>query len=86
MMTHGYTNMFTQDELRYYEQVSFKNMLNFYREELNQLVQGGEAKKIFTKGDRRVLRRLGILQLKGTGKTGRQLVVTKKARNMLCLS
>jgi hypothetical protein len=82
-MTYKYGNAFSSDELQYFEEASFRNMVTFYREELHQLIQGGMAKSIFTKGDRRVLRRLGILQLKGTGKSGRRLVITSKARNLL---
>lgn len=82
-MTYTYGDTFSSDELQYYEEASFRNMVEFYREELHQLIQGEMAKLIFTKGDRRVLRRLGILQLKATGKSGRRLVITSKARNLL---
>ena len=81
-MTHGISTAFTPAELQYYEQITFRNMVEFYRTVLSQLVHNTDGKAQLTKGDRRVLRRLGIVHVKGTGQ-GRRLIVTSKARQML---
>jgi hypothetical protein len=56
---------FTKEELERLEEISFRNMVGFFREELNRSSKGELAKKVLTKGDRRCLRRLGVLRLKG---------------------
>jgi hypothetical protein len=58
---------FTKEELERLEEISFRNMVGFFREELNRISKGELAKKVLTKGDRRCLRRLGVLRLRGTG-------------------
>jgi hypothetical protein len=41
------------------------------------------ARKVLTKGDRRCLRRLGVLRLRGTGYGGRILEVSLRAKKIL---
>lgn len=74
---------FTQEELESLEEITFKNMVVFYHDELNRLSKGELGKEVLTKGDRRCLRRLSILRLKGTGSTGRRLEITPKAQDLL---
>ena len=74
---------FTQEELDRLEEITFKNMVMFYHDELNRLAQGELLKEVLTKGDRRCLRRHSILRLKGTGSTGRRLEITPKAQELL---
>jgi hypothetical protein len=73
---------FTKEELERLEEISFKNMVGFFREELNGISKGEIAKKILTKGDRRCLRKLGVLRLRGTG-YGRILEVSLRAKKVL---
>jgi len=56
---------FTVEELERLEEISFRNMIGFFREELNRISRGELANKVLTKGDRRCLRRLGVLRLRG---------------------
>ena len=74
---------FTKEELERLEEISFKNMVVFYHDELNRLSNGELGTEVLTKGDRRCLRRLSILRLKGTGSTGRRLEITPKAQELL---
>jgi hypothetical protein len=74
---------FTSDELERLEDITFKNLVMFSHEELNRLAQGELGKVVLTKGDRRCLRRLSIVRLKGTGSTGRRLDITPKAQELL---
>ena len=41
---------FTKEELERLEEISFKNMVGFFREELNRISKGEMAKKVLTKG------------------------------------
>ena len=74
---------FAEDDLARYREITFKNMVHFYHDELKRLLNGELATNVLTKGDRRVLRRLGILNLTGTGNTGRRLVVAPKTSKLL---
>jgi len=74
---------YTFRELDTFERITFKNMIGFYREELVCLLRGEIATRVLTKGDRRVLRRLGILKLRPTGNTGRLLEVSQRAKEIL---
>ena len=74
---------FTTEELERLEEITFKNMVAFYHDELNRLLNGELGTKVLTKGDRRCLRRHSILRLKGTGSTGRRLEITPKAHELL---
>jgi hypothetical protein len=58
------TMQHTSEELNAFEQITFKNMVTFYREELQRVLNGEKTTHIFSKGDRRVLRRLGVLELR----------------------
>jgi len=57
-------------------------MVGFFREELNGISKGEIAKKVLTKGDRRCLRRLGVLRLRCTGH-GRILEVSHRAKTLM---
>lgn len=85
VMPKGYYDPkgFTEQDLEHYKEITFRNMVQFYKDELVQLVKGEHAKHILTKGDRRVLRRLGIVKLKGGGYTGRRLTPTPKTEKIL---
>ncbi len=85
VMPKGYYDPkgFTEQDLEHYKEITFRNMVQFYKDELVQLVNGEHAKHILTKGDRRVLRRLGIVKLKGGGYTGRRLTPTTKTEQLL---
>jgi len=75
---------FTEQDLEHYKEITFRNMVQFYKKnELVRLVNGEHAQHILTKGDRRVLRRLGIVKLKGGGYTGRRLTPTPKTEKIL---
>jgi hypothetical protein len=74
---------YTFHELDAFEKITFKNMVSFYREELVRLLQGEIATLVLSKGDRKVLRRLGILKLSPTGHTGRLLEVSPRAKKIL---
>jgi len=74
---------FTSEELKSLEEITFKNMVAFYHDELNRLLNGELGTAVLTKGDRRCLRRHSILRLKGTGSTGRRLEITPKAQELL---
>lgn len=50
-------------ELNTFEQITFKNMVTFYREELQHVLTGETSTQTFSKGDRRILRQFGILEL-----------------------
>ena len=71
---------FTKEELERLEEISFRNMVGFFREELNRILKGAMAKKVLTKGDRRCLRRLGVLRLRGTGYGEQILEVSLRAK------
>ena len=73
----------TLQELNAFEQIMFKNMVTFYREELQRVLNGEKSTLIFSKGDRRVLRRLGILELRPTGHHGRVLEVSSRTKEIL---
>jgi hypothetical protein len=73
---------FTKEYLERLEEISFRNMVGFFREELNGISKGEIAKKVLTKGDRRCLRKLGILRLRGTGH-GRILEVSLRAKILM---
>ncbi len=72
---------FTKEYLERLEEISFRNMVGFFREELNRISKGEIAKKVLTKGDRRCLRKLGVLRLRGTGH-GRILEVSLRAKKL----
>ena len=57
---------FTKEELERLEEISFKNTVGFFHEESNRTSKSEKAKKILTKEDRRCLRKLGVLRLRGT--------------------
>ena len=73
------------ESLEYYEAVTFRNMVDFYRDEISQLLNGAIAKYMLTKCERNLLRRLGILKLIATGSTSRRLIVSKRAHKLLSL-
>lgn len=73
----------TLQELNTFEQITFKNMVTFYRDELQRVLNGEKSTLIFSKGDRRVLRRLGILELRPTGHYGRVLEVSSRTKEIL---
>jgi hypothetical protein len=75
----------TSEELKAYEQITFQNMVTFYRDELQRVLDGEKSTQIFSKGDRRVLRRLGILELARapTGHYGRVLEVSSRTKEIL---
>ena len=74
---------YTSKELNNFEQITFKNMVTFYREELERIANGEMSTVVLSKGDRRVLRRLGVLELHFTGHGGRLLQVSPRAREIL---
>jgi hypothetical protein len=74
---------YTFQELNDFEQITFKNMVTFYRDELELLLSGEASKQVLSKGNRKMLRRLGILVLKPTGDTGQLLEVSSRAREIL---
>jgi len=59
--------------LPYEEEV--ERALNFYREELIRVINGENPREVFTLGERRRLRRLGILKLDWGRNRGRKLMV-----------
>ncbi len=74
---------FTSEELESLEEITFKNMVAFYQDELNRLLNGERGMDVLTKGDRRCLRRHSILVVKATGDSGRRLEITPKAQELL---
>jgi hypothetical protein len=70
-------------ELNDFEQITFKNMVTFYREELERIANGEMSTEVLSKGDRRVLRRLGVLELHFTGHNGRLLQVSARTQEIL---
>jgi hypothetical protein len=46
---------FTPEELESLEEITFKNMVMFYHDELNRVLNGELGTKVLTKGDRRRL-------------------------------
>jgi len=73
----------TAEELNAFEQITFKNMVTFYRDELRRVLNGEKSTQIFSKGDRRTLRRLGVLVLRPTGHYGRVLEVSSRTKEIL---
>ena len=73
----------TQQDLDTFKRITFKNMVTFYREELHRILQGEKSTQVLSKGDRRVLRRLGILKLRPTGHYGRVLEVSQRTKEIL---
>jgi hypothetical protein len=69
-------------ELNNFKQITFKNLVTFYRDELERLLNGEASKQVLSKGNRKMLRRLGILVLKPTGDTGRLLEVSSSSRDL----
>jgi hypothetical protein len=74
---------YTFQELNNFEEITFKNMVTFYREELERIANGEMSTVVLSKGDRRVLRRLGVLELHFTGHGGRLLQVSPRAQEIL---
>jgi hypothetical protein len=74
---------YTFQELNDFEEITFTNMVTFYREELERLLSGEASKQILSKVNRKMLRRLGILILKPTGDTSRLIEVSPRAREIL---
>jgi hypothetical protein len=70
-------------ELDNFEEITFTNMVMFYREELERITNGEMSTAALSKGDRRVLRRLGVLELHFTGHSGRLLQVSPRAQEIL---
>jgi hypothetical protein len=73
----------TPQELDTFKRITFTNMVTFYREELNRILQGEKSTQVLSKGDRRVLRRLGVLKLRPTGHYGRVLEVSPRTKELL---
>ena len=74
---------YTHQDLNHFEQITFKNMVAFYRDELQRIQQGEKSTLVLSKGTRRLLRRLGILELHPTGHYGRQLKVSARTQDIL---
>jgi len=74
---------YSYQELNDFEQITFKNMVTFYRDEQERIANGEMSTVVLLKGDRRVLRRLGVLELHFTGHGGRLLQVSPRAREIL---
>jgi hypothetical protein len=73
----------TPQDLDAFKRITFKNMVTFYREELYRILQGEKSTQVLSKGDRRVLRRLGVLKLRPTGHYGRVLEVSPRTKELL---
>jgi hypothetical protein len=73
---------YTFQELNDFEQITFTNMVTFYREELERIANGEMSTVVLSKGDRRVLRRLGVFELHFTGHGGRLLQVSSRAKEI----
>jgi len=58
----------SEHEDRALEVLSFTNMIHFYREELVQVLNGALASEVLEPRDRSILRKLGILKLRGGGR------------------
>jgi hypothetical protein len=43
---------YTSDELAAFEAITFKNMVTFYHEELQRILNGEKSTDIFSKGNR----------------------------------
>lgn len=61
------------------EEVSFVNMIHFYREELQAIEDGGRPSQLFTSNERRRWMRKGVLVRWGNG----VYALTPKAREVL---
>jgi len=66
-----------------YEEMSFENLVLFYRDELIELKKGTKAVNVLSKYDVKKLRRKKILYLTGDSKGGRRIVLTEKAKKIL---
>lgn len=51
---------YTYQELNDFEQITFKNMVTFYRDELERLLSGEASKQVLSKGNRKMLTRARI--------------------------
>jgi predicted Ser/Thr protein kinase len=67
----------------FYEEVSFENLVLFYRDELIKVRKGVKAMEVLSKYDIKKLRRKKILYLTGDSQGGRRVVLTEKARKIL---
>ena len=67
------------------EEISFRNLVNSYRDELLEVLGGGDVTKIFTRASRRTLRRHGVLR-RGRNPGvygGSQIIITDEAQEVL---
>jgi len=64
-----------------FEDWSFENLVNFYREELTRIDQGKPTK--LTEGNVKALRSHGVLRIEYEGGGGRKRVLTEWAREVL---
>jgi len=67
-----------------FEAVSFRNIVDFYREELLQIDEGRSASKVLSHKQCKSMRKYGVLTFK-TKCRGRQYRLTERAREVLRL-
>jgi hypothetical protein len=66
-----------------YEELSFENMVLFYRDELKEVREGAEASEVLSKKDIKLLKSRRIVYLTFNGHGISQIVLTRKAQEIL---
>ena len=79
------SHRYSEAQIREWEEISFRNMCEFYKEELTEIRNGGRAKSVFTNHQIKTLKRHGILTVDREGDKGGRVVPTERARETLRL-
>jgi len=66
-----------------YEELSFENMVLFYRDELKEVREGAEASGVLSKKDLKLLKARRIVYLTFDGHGVSQIILTRKAQEIL---
>lgn len=77
------SHRYSEAQIREWEEISFRNMCEFYREELTEIMNGGRAKRVFTNQQIKTLKRRGILTVDRKWGKGGRVVLTERAREIL---
>ena len=66
-----------------YEEMSFENLVFFYRDELSKVRKGVNASEVLSKYDVKKLKKKRILRLASSQEGGRRIALTKEVEEIL---
>jgi len=74
---------YDEEERKLFEELSFRNMVEFYEEELIQIDRGVKARDVLSKSELKKLVKKGILQLFTKNGSGKVAVLTNNSKILL---